>query len=74
MRGLGRSQQSPDHGPLTDGNVPGGIAWAAVLSLISGKGRHMIGPSAQRAFSAASAMLFAGLAVKVFLDGLASRV
>jgi hypothetical protein len=44
-----------------------------VLSLISGKGRHMIGPSAQRAFSAASALLFAGLAVKVFLDGLASR-
>jgi L-lysine exporter family protein LysE/ArgO len=56
------------------GFFSGGIAWAAVLSLISGKGRHMIGPSAQRAFSAASAMLFAGLAVKVFLDGLASRV
>jgi len=50
----------------------GGIAWAAVLSLVAGKGRHMIGPSAQRAFSAASALIFAGLAAKVFLDGLAA--
>jgi hypothetical protein len=32
----------------------------------------MIGPSAQRAFSGASALIFAGLAVKVFLDGLAA--
>jgi L-lysine exporter family protein LysE/ArgO len=54
------------------GFASGGIAWATVLSLVAGKGRHMIGASAQRAFSAASALIFAGLAVKVFLDGLAS--
>lgn len=48
-----------------------GLVWAAFLSLLSGKGRHMLGRSALRAFSAASAAIFVVLAVKVFLDGLA---
>ena len=48
-----------------------GLVWAAFLSLLSGKGRHMLGRSALRTFSAASAAIFVVLAVKVFLDGLA---
>ena len=47
-----------------------GVVWAAGLSLVSGRGRHMIGPSALRVFSAASAAIFAALALKVFVDGL----
>jgi L-lysine exporter family protein LysE/ArgO len=48
-----------------------GLVWAAFLSLLSGKGRHVVGSRALRSFSAASAAIFAVLAVKVFLDGLA---
>lgn len=48
-----------------------GLVWAAFLSLLSGKGRHMVGPRALRTFSAASALIFVALAAKVFLDGLA---
>jgi len=48
-----------------------GLVWAAFLSLLSGKGRHMLGRTALRSFSAASAAIFVVLAVKVFLDGLA---
>ena len=48
-----------------------GLVWATFLALLSGKGRHVLGRSALRAFSAASAAIFVGLAVKVFLDGLA---
>jgi len=49
-----------------------GLVWAVALSLISGKGRHMVDDRTLRVFSAASAAIFVGLAVKVFLDGLSS--
>jgi L-lysine exporter family protein LysE/ArgO len=48
-----------------------GLVWAVFISLLAGKGRHVLGSSALRAFSAASAAIFVALAVKVFLDGLA---
>jgi L-lysine exporter family protein LysE/ArgO len=48
-----------------------GVAWALFLALLSGRGRHMLGPRALRLFSATSAAIFVALAVKVFLDGLA---
>lgn len=47
-----------------------GLCWAAGLSLLSGKGRHAVGASMLRVFSAASAVIFVALAAKVFLDGL----
>jgi L-lysine exporter family protein LysE/ArgO len=46
------------------------LTWSIALSLLSGKGRHVLGPRALRTFSGASAAIFAILAVKVFLDGL----
>lgn len=48
------------------------LTWSIFLSLLSGKGKHMLGPRALRSFSGASAAIFAILAVKVFLDGLAA--
>jgi len=58
-------------GSSLPGSSAAALVWAAFLSLLSGKGRHMLGRSALRAFSAASAAIFVVLAVKVFLDGLA---
>jgi L-lysine exporter family protein LysE/ArgO len=49
-----------------------GLVWAAFLSLLAGKGRHVLGRSALRWFSASSAAIFLVLAVKVFLDGFAA--
>jgi L-lysine exporter family protein LysE/ArgO len=48
------------------------LTWSIALSLLSGKGRHVLGRRALRTFSGASAAIFAILAVKVFLDGLAA--
>jgi len=48
------------------------VTWAVFMALLSGKARHMLGQTALRAFSGASAAIFAVLAVKVFLDGLAA--
>jgi L-lysine exporter family protein LysE/ArgO len=64
----GRTQSTP--WLFLAGFAACGLCWAAGLSLLSGKGRHMVGASTLRAFSAASAVIFVVLAVKVFVDGL----
>jgi L-lysine exporter family protein LysE/ArgO len=71
IAGIYRRTQSP---PLffLAGFLCAGVVWALGISLVSGKGRHMLGAGAIRVCSGASAAIFLGLAVKVFLDGLAA--
>jgi L-lysine exporter family protein LysE/ArgO len=46
------------------------VAWAVFMAVLAGRAHQMLGRSALRVFSGASAAIFAVLAVKVFLDGL----